>query len=124
VTRNQCVTTLSMDLAELLRLGRLASVKKPLSGLGLTCALAVGVLSPSMLQAQDRGTLQVAAQVVSVAPSEQALAQGIALALHQLPTSTQSLATVQLAPGEQPAASTPLEALAPRAVLTISFVTN
>jgi hypothetical protein len=83
------------------------------------------LLSPvlgSRLQAQDRGSLQVAAQVVSTAPSQLALAAGLAAVNLRQASPTQSLASVEVA--SRPPDALDLRARRPRTILTISFLRN
>lgn len=85
--------------------------------------LALGALLAQRLEAQSRGSLQVAARVVTTAPSQLALATGLAaVGLRSAPV-TQSLASVRVAPEVR---EVPRERRIrrPRTVLTISFLRN
>jgi hypothetical protein len=74
-------------------------------------------------QAQDRGTLQVAAQVVSTAPSQLALAVGLATVSLRAAPAGQILASIQVATG--PGGDRQEKAARrPRTLLTISFLRN
>jgi hypothetical protein len=89
----------------------------------LACLLALPPLFWGVAQAQDRGTLQVAAQVVSTAPSQLALAAGLATVNLRADLAGQTLASIQVAtqPGNDP---TGRGARRPRTLLTISFLRN
>jgi hypothetical protein len=91
--------------------------------LALAWLLASLPLFGGVARAQDRGTLQVAAQVVSTAPSQLALAAGLAVVSLRAAPAGQTLASIQVAtqPGSDRNGRT---ARRPRTLLTISFLRN
>lgn len=91
--------------------------------LPLAAILASFPFLESVAQAQDRGTLQVAAQVVSTAPSQLALGAGLATVSLRAAPPGQILASIEVAtqPGSDRQGKT---ARRPRTLLTISFLRN
>ena len=90
---------------------------------GIGLLLLLSPVLASGLRAQDRSTLQVAAQVVSTAPSQFALAAGLAAVNLGAEPVTQSLASVEVASPPPKPGVTP-DAMEPRTVVTISFLRN
>jgi len=92
---------------------------------GFVLALLAGLTlgGTGSAQAQGRGTLQVAAQVVSAAPSQLALDAGLSSVGLRAAPATQSLASIRVtrlarAPGPERGVRRP------RAILTIAFLSN
>jgi len=94
----------------------------PGPSLGFVLGVALLWLSAGSVQAQSRGSLQVATQVLPAQPSQLALAQGLS-ALGPGSASQSSLATIELR-RVGGFARNPTDAKRPRTVLTISFLRN
>jgi len=110
---------------------KLGSLSEPLPavhifrrGAGIGLLLLLAPILTSRLRAQERGSLQVAAQVISTAPSQLALAAGLAGAKLGTAPVAQSLASVQVTTSPWPEPAPSAEPKQAQTLVTISFLRN